>query len=150
MWKFCGRAQFRANQPKLCRNRAFPQNFHTRKFGEITVFYAVFKIEFGILSWVLIIWRPVYNMFQMAWRRQPTFLIYEIVLQAENLFQNYFVNLSVPFFEGPTIQGITFTSRAFYWQKQRSSIVFENNCFENFGKFQIKLTWNSVNPDIEM
>ena len=26
---------------KLCRNCAFPQNFHTRKLGEITVFYAV-------------------------------------------------------------------------------------------------------------
>ena len=25
---------------KLCRNCAFPQNFHTRKLGEITVFYA--------------------------------------------------------------------------------------------------------------
>ena len=26
---------------KLCRNFAFPKNFHTRKLGEITVFYAV-------------------------------------------------------------------------------------------------------------
>ena len=30
VWKFCGKAQF-----------AFPQNFHTRKSGEITVFLAV-------------------------------------------------------------------------------------------------------------
>ena len=31
-------------RPKLRRNRAFPQNFHTRKLGEITIteFYAVF------------------------------------------------------------------------------------------------------------
>ena len=27
---------------KLCGNCAFPQNFHTTKLGEITVFYAVF------------------------------------------------------------------------------------------------------------
>ena len=26
---------------KLCGNCAFPQNFHTRKLGEITIFYAV-------------------------------------------------------------------------------------------------------------
>ena len=36
MWKFCGKAQFR---PKLCGNCALPRNFHTRKLGEITVFY---------------------------------------------------------------------------------------------------------------
>ena len=27
--------------PKLCRNCVFPQNFHIRKLGEITVFYVV-------------------------------------------------------------------------------------------------------------
>ena len=35
--KFCRKAQF----PKLCGNCAFPQNFHTRKLGEITVFFAM-------------------------------------------------------------------------------------------------------------
>ena len=30
-----------AIRPKLCENCAFPQNFHTRKLGEITVFYAL-------------------------------------------------------------------------------------------------------------
>ena len=29
------------NRPKLCGNCSFPQNFHTRKFDEITVFFAV-------------------------------------------------------------------------------------------------------------
>ena len=29
-------------RPKLCVNCAFPQNFHNRKLGEITVFFAVF------------------------------------------------------------------------------------------------------------
>ena len=29
------------NCPKLCGNCAFPQNFHTRKLREITVFFAV-------------------------------------------------------------------------------------------------------------
>ena len=33
--------EFRAIRPKLCGNCAFPQNFHTRKLGEITVFYAM-------------------------------------------------------------------------------------------------------------
>ena len=34
-------AQFRANHPKLCGNCVLPQNFNTRKLGEITVFYVV-------------------------------------------------------------------------------------------------------------
>ena len=41
MRKFCGKAQFRVNRPKLCKNCAFPQNFHTRKLDDITVLYAV-------------------------------------------------------------------------------------------------------------
>ena len=41
VWKFCGKAQFPNSFGKLCRNCAFPQNFHTRKLGEITVFSAV-------------------------------------------------------------------------------------------------------------
>ena len=45
MWKFCGKAQLPhsfgqfAIRPKLCGNCAFPQNFHTRKLSEITVFF---------------------------------------------------------------------------------------------------------------
>ena len=38
-------AQFWANSPKLCGKCAFPQNFHTRKVGEITLFFAVEKIK---------------------------------------------------------------------------------------------------------
>ena len=34
-------AKFQANRPKLYGNCAFPQNSHTRKLGENTVFYAV-------------------------------------------------------------------------------------------------------------
>ena len=41
LWKSAVSAEFRANRPKLCGNCAFPQNFHTRKVGEITVFSAV-------------------------------------------------------------------------------------------------------------
>ena len=33
--------------PKLCGNCAFPQNFHTRKLGEITVFYDVIDVQQG-------------------------------------------------------------------------------------------------------
>ena len=35
---------WKANFPKLCGNCFFPQNFGTRKLGEITVFFAV-KLE---------------------------------------------------------------------------------------------------------
>ena len=41
VWKISGKVQF-PHHPKLCGNCAFPQNFHIRKLGEITVFYAVF------------------------------------------------------------------------------------------------------------
>ena len=34
-------AEFRANRPELCGNCAFPQNFHTKKLGQISIFYAV-------------------------------------------------------------------------------------------------------------
>ena len=35
VWKFCGKGQF------VERNCSFPQNFHTGKLGEITVFFTV-------------------------------------------------------------------------------------------------------------
>ena len=45
VWKFCGKAQllhrFGRFARNYARNCAFPQNFHIRKLGEITVFYAV-------------------------------------------------------------------------------------------------------------
>ena len=40
LWKGTVSAVSR-DSPKLCENCAFPQNFHTSKLGEITVFYAV-------------------------------------------------------------------------------------------------------------
>ena len=43
MWKGAASKKFRANRPNLCGNCAFPQNFRTRKLGEITVFYAEFQ-----------------------------------------------------------------------------------------------------------
>ena len=47
-WKGTVSAEFRTNRPnrpKLCRNCAFPQNFHTRELGEITVFSVVCQTE---------------------------------------------------------------------------------------------------------
>ena len=41
VWTFCGKAI----SPKLCGNCVFPQNFHTRKSGEITAFYAVLLVN---------------------------------------------------------------------------------------------------------
>ena len=42
VYKFCGKEAIR---PKLCGNCSFPQNLHTRKLGEITVFYVVCKFR---------------------------------------------------------------------------------------------------------
>ena len=42
VWIFCGKAQFPHSFGRFaCRNCSFPQNFRTRKLGEITVFDAV-------------------------------------------------------------------------------------------------------------
>ena len=45
VWKFCGKAQFPRTFARFARVYAetvpFPQNFHTMKLGQITVFYAV-------------------------------------------------------------------------------------------------------------
>ena len=38
--KYAVSAEFQANCQKFCRNCAFPQNFYTKKQGEVTVFYA--------------------------------------------------------------------------------------------------------------
>ena len=46
VWKFYGKAQFpHSFGRKLCRNCVFPQNFHAKKLGEITVFFAVLDAE---------------------------------------------------------------------------------------------------------
>ena len=45
-----------ANHPKLYQNYAFPQNFHTRVLGEISVFYAVFLVRLFLHSdWIQIV-----------------------------------------------------------------------------------------------
>ena len=45
VWKLCGKVQFPHSFGQFAQNYAetvtFPENFHTRKLGEITVFYAV-------------------------------------------------------------------------------------------------------------
>ena len=41
LWKGTVSVEFWEIRPKLCGNCVFPQNFHTRNFGEISVFYAV-------------------------------------------------------------------------------------------------------------
>ena len=52
------------NRPKLCRNCAFPENFHTSKLGEISVFYAVsvdtriskmFQFSFASVSFIIFV-----------------------------------------------------------------------------------------------
>ena len=44
LWKGTVSSQFWENRPKLWGNCALPQNFYTRKFGEMTVFYAVWVV----------------------------------------------------------------------------------------------------------
>ena len=44
VWKFGGKPKFPQSFGKLSGNCAFPQNFHTRKLVEITVFFAVYLI----------------------------------------------------------------------------------------------------------
>ena len=49
VWKFCGKSQFPHGFGRIARNYAetvFPQNFHTRKSGEVTVFFPVDKASF--------------------------------------------------------------------------------------------------------
>ena len=53
VWKFSVNSQFpqfRAIRCKLCGKRAFLQKSHTRKLGEISVFYAVIKSMKMILT----------------------------------------------------------------------------------------------------
>ena len=42
---FCRVSAVSAIRPKLCGNCAFPQNFHTNKLGEISVFYASWTFD---------------------------------------------------------------------------------------------------------
>ena len=44
LWKDIVSAEFRAIRPKLCGNCAFPQNFYTRKLGEVSEFYALLVV----------------------------------------------------------------------------------------------------------
>ena len=41
VWTLCGKAQF----PHSFGTCAFPQNLHTRKLGEITIFFAVDSVN---------------------------------------------------------------------------------------------------------
>ena len=47
VWKFCEKAPFSHSFGQFTRNSAetdFPQNFHTRKLGKITAFYALWAM----------------------------------------------------------------------------------------------------------
>ena len=47
---FVEQHSFCMNCAKQCGNCAFPQHFHTRKLGEILVFYAVFILKADLLT----------------------------------------------------------------------------------------------------
>ena len=62
VYKFCGNAEFQANCPKLCRNCAFPQKFHTSKLGEIRVFCIVPHTS-------LVVWQVInIALFYLRWK----------------------------------------------------------------------------------
>ena len=44
LWKRTVFSEFRVNRPKFYGNCKIPQNFHTKKLGEITVFYSGYLI----------------------------------------------------------------------------------------------------------
>ena len=87
-------AQFRAIRPKLCGNCAFPQNFHTRKSGEITVFFAVpgsikpmiTETYFKILFFLLVFCFIVYLLIKYA--SSINSYIFHQYFQIRNVFKN--------------------------------------------------------------
>ena len=50
LWKFYGKAQF-PHRPKLYANCAFPQSFHTRILGEVSLFYLVLAPLYLVTLW---------------------------------------------------------------------------------------------------
>ena len=66
-WKREISARFRATQPNLWGQRAFPQSFHTRKLDEISVFYSVHDLT----KWLL-----------------PKRLVHDILLFGKFFFSN--------------------------------------------------------------
>ena len=63
LWKDTVYTGFQAIRPKFCGTCDFPQNFHTRKLDEITVFYAVLvnlKYRF-IISFTIYIGLSFFN-----------------------------------------------------------------------------------------
>ena len=82
LWKHRVYAEFRSIRLKLCGNCAFPQNFHTKKLGKITVVYTVIKdVSF---FWTVINSVSVFNSDQyltlswrwsLSYRNQPTDLL---------------------------------------------------------------------------
>ena len=69
LWKGTVSEQFRANCPKLCKNCAFWQNFHTRKVGKILVFFAVLDKE-SHSDFLSLIWSPLYVIISQATKTQ--------------------------------------------------------------------------------
>ena len=61
VWKFCGNAQFPQNFGQFGQFKAFPQNSHTRKIGEISVFYAVVAyIYIWFYEWYFLLKRSTF------------------------------------------------------------------------------------------
>ena len=58
LWKGTVSAEFRANRLKLCENCAFLQNFHIKKLGEITIFFAMSGSAFCFLTKKLATLKP--------------------------------------------------------------------------------------------
>ena len=74
VWKFCRKVKFRVVRPKLCGNFAFPQNLHTGKSGEITVFFAVLATLF-VLDFRHLSWKPIHHSRQNATKQSKSLSI---------------------------------------------------------------------------
>ena len=71
-WKGTVSTEFPSIRPKLCRNCAFPQNFHTRKLGEISTFLRsvmmhglniTLPLHTNNFYWYLVVYRQPWSRF---------------------------------------------------------------------------------------
>ena len=67
LWEGTVSAEFRAIRPKLCESRAFPQNFHTRKLDEITVFFVVRTVHLAVNIYRNFCYLHIYELTRTEW-----------------------------------------------------------------------------------
>ena len=98
LWKRTVSAEFREIRLKFCGNYAYPQNFHTGKLSEITVFYAVCK-KLILSTWfwsnlkiIIIFWHCVkYD--RIRFFCDPYIAVWRMLfLNSPSVLLNFFLN----------------------------------------------------------